>query len=268
MKFVESEGRDKNAQGIQLLKLMLISSLVLILYLPATSASEYVNISITFTSATNNAVANVTVDLVNETGAIGQMNSTSDGVVWFQNISGTSFNATTTYPSSGYSAVISDGFCDPIVMINDFGSLSLTLKNTLGEFLEAQDGNVFITELTNNKVIKNYDTLCKAGEPQVDDDGNWFTYSNCPITDSRGGYHYRFDVKEGDGFYYNETYTVHVILNAKEYVCNFTTDLPRPPDTDKYKDMAQRYSGYLFIGIVLTIMVILVIILLRRLWQK
>lgn len=237
-------------------RLLILLALLIIAH---STAADEINITGYLVSAGNNAVGGATLilrdDSDNTTIETGTSNATT-GAYKFEDVNTTAYpelNIKVIYPSSGYTSALSNTSCPSTVYLDDYGSIRVTLKNTLGEFLEGQDGNVFVTEAGDaSKVIKSYDTQCKTDEPYLDGDGNWASYSNCPFTDSRGNYVYRFEVKESDGYFYGENYTVHAILNGQETICDFTIKLPKGIDRDKYSDLTRtRWGGYLTVLIFL-----------------
>jgi len=79
-----------------------------------------------------------------------------------------------------------------------------------------------------------------------------------------GNYIYVFPVLEKDGFFYNENYTVHVVINGLEESCNFTTVLPRHVDADKYEDMVVDWSGLIILIILIVACISFAIEFFRR----
>ena len=234
---------------------------------------DCINITLYFVSATNLPIGNILVTLRNTSNNNTVSTNTTDnvtGAVTFYNVDSFKYPATgvnfiSEYPSSGYTASLINESCPSFVYLNGFSSMTVIVTNTLGEYLEAQDGRVYVTEAADTSVIiKEYDTQCKTDEPYLDGDGNWASYSGCPFSDSMGRYVYKFDVLEKDDYEYNQNYTIHAIINGKEATCNFTTILPKHADTDKYEDMAKQWSGL----VSLFVFLVVIALILYLLWKK
>ena len=233
--------------------------MVALLLVPLVSAStNLTNITVYIVSAAGLPIGNANITLRNHANnnTIDNLLSTNaTGNATFSNINTTTYPETNfkiVYPSSSYAASLTNTSCDSSVLLNDFGSVSVVVTNTLGEYLEAQDGSVFVTEAADSdKKIIVFPTKCRTGEKFIDDDGNWVGLTDCPLSDSRGNYNYVFPVLERDGFFYNENYTVHVVINGIEESCNFTTALPRHTDMDKWAGLGKTLGGLLFLLFVL-----------------
>lgn len=245
----------------------LIVLFVATLVLMTLVSSDVINLTVRTFSADNLPIENVNVSLYNFTNAllIGTNFSNGTGNVTFFDVNTTNYPylaALLIYPSSAYTVSLINASCDDVVYLNDFGSVSVIVTNTLGEFLEAQDGSVFVTEAANfDKKIIVFNTSCRTGEQFIDDDGNWVSFTQCPVSDSRGNYNFVFPVREKDGFFYDESYTVHVVINGIMESCNFTTALPRHVDSDKWAALGKQLGGVLF----LIMFVVLFYFVLRRL---
>lgn len=226
------------------------------LYFLRSNGNIIANVNVSLRNAVNNNTLAFNIS-DNETGMVSFLYNSSD----FPSI-----NFLARYPSSQYDAVLDSVSCSPNPMINQRGSVHAVVKNTLGEWLEAQDGSVYVTLASDSsQVIKRYDTQCKIGTPYVDDDGNWVSPSVCPVlTDSLGNYVYVFDILEKDGYFYGMNYTAHVVINGIEGVCNFSTTLPRIVDVDKYEGWVNAVSGF----IIIFFFIILFILILRFGWRK
>jgi len=248
-----------------------VSLLLVLLLCFSCSAEELINITLYHFSASNLPVGNVNVTLRDNANSTLASNLTdnSTGEASFYDINTTDyplFNFLSRYPSSQYTAVLSNTSCPSSVRLNGFGSISVVVKNTLGQYLENQDGQVWVSEKDNPEtVIMVYDTRCTYGGSYIDDLGNQVQVTDCPVSDSRGNYVYRFDVLEKDGFFYNENYTAHVVINGIEESCNFTTVLPRHADADKWAARGKSLGGFVFLLVFVYLFIKVIIKVLRRL---
>ena len=233
-----------------------IALFVVLLFLVsvACAATDVTNVTVYLVSAAALPVGNANItlrDASDNTTIASVLSDNTTGLALFESINSTDypeFNFKVAYPSSSYTASLDNISCDSSVMLNDFGSVSVVVTNTLGEYLEAQDGSVFVTEAADSdKKIIVFDTKCRTGEQFIDDDGNWVSYTDCPLSDSRGNYNYVFPVMESDGFFYDVNYTVHVVINGLEESCNFSTALPRHVDADKWAALGKQLGGIVFV---------------------
>ncbi len=230
------------------------------------------NITLIVLSSSGNAVSNVNITLRDDSNTtLDQGLTDSDGIITFNNTntsSNQSFNFLSRYPSSQYTADVDSISVTQTVFINSFGSVKFVLLNTIGSFLEGQDFDLYVTDSLTGAVIKNYDTQCKnADEPDVDANGNFVTYSDCPFTNSRGEGTFVFDVLEEDGYFYNKTYTVNVVVNGQLAQANFSTIVERKilgigvtqRDWDKRADEFKMFSGAIFLLVIFFILVYYII---------
>lgn len=245
--------------------------LTLLLITTAAMTSSALPLNITAYSGAGLPVTNITVTIENET------------TQWFENltdlagnvyadVNGTVIYIRLDYPSSAYSAKIDYVNGTKTVFLNDVYGLTLRLVNTLGQPLEAQDCSVAIYRNDTNSLIKAYDTSCKASDKAIDNAGNWYTLTSCPLTDSGGYYHFTTIIKQEDGFEYGVDYTAHITCNAQTGYDTFAVDVQKPPDVDMMTDFIVRYGGALILGIILLgivfVLVAIALLILRWGWKK
>ena len=254
---------------------MMIKPIVLfvvaLFLMPLVSADDEADVTVYLVSAAALPVGNANItlrDASDNTTIASVLSDNTTGLATFEDVNSTDypeFNFKIVYPSSSYTASLTNVSCDSSPLLNDFGSVSVVVTNTLGEYLEAQDGSVFVTETADSdKKIIVFNTTCRTGEQFIDDDGNWVSFTQCPVSDSRGNYNYVFPVLEKDGFFYNENYTVHVVINGLEESCNFTTALPRHVDADKWAAFGKQLGGVVFV----MVFIILSYLVIRRMkWR-
>lgn len=218
-----------------------------------------------FRSAGGEPVSNITVVFRNGTTNATMSTNTTDSSGRAVHL-GACINVSVqaTYPSSGYSAVLSGVSVTSEPYINDYVTARVQVKNTLGSYLEGQDCSVSVYEANSSNLIHDYDTLCTTGEPYVDDSGNWVSPTECKFSDSMGWYYFKGEIKESMGFKYNTVYDINFICNGKNITGTFKTQLDKQPDIDKLEDFAQKQTGYIimfgFFGFGFAFIVILLLL--------
>ena len=165
----------------------------------------------------------------------------------------------TDYPSSGYSALLTNASVLSEAHINDWVTARVQVKNTLGSYLEGQDCSVSIYGANTTILIHDYDTLCSTGEPYIDASGNWVSPTDCKFTDSMGWYYFKGEITEDLGFEYDKSYDLIFVCNGKTETVTFLTTLDKQPDINKLEDFVQKQAGYILLGVVLAIIVLILI---------
>ena len=262
--------KDNNYGEVKERKLVLIGFtlglLTLLLFLGATQSTATQTLNYSMQSESGDPIVNVTLSLYNSSGElIGQENTSATGAASFTVDSLTDevvLNG--VIPSSNYHAEISAIKVPEEVFLNDVLSGSIRLINTLGQPLEAQDCSVVTMENDTGRIIKDYRTLCFAGEPYVDSSGNWASYSKCPFTDSNGNYYFNTIITEGEGYQTGVYYLLQFTCNAKTNSSMFYVDVPKPPDVGSWMEWARRYSGVLLIFIALFIAILILIYIVKK----
>lgn len=211
-------------------------------------------------SATNDPVANVTITYRNITDNA-TLSTNKTGVTGRSVHLGNCINVSikADYPSSGYTALLTNASVCSTPHINDWVTARVQLKNTLGSYLEGQDCSVSIYEANTTILIHDYDTLCSTGEPYVDGSGNWVSPTDCKFTDSRGWYYFKGEITEDLGFEYDHHYDLVFVCNAKTATATFLTTLEKQPDMNKLEDFVQKQGGYIVLGIVIAIIILIII---------
>lgn len=153
------------------------------------------------------------------------------------------------YPSTSYSAVLTNVSAYPAVHINHWIAGRVQLRNTLGQYLDGQDCSVTVYAHNTSILIHDYDTQCQTGEPYVDKNGNWASITNCVFTDSMGWYYFKGRTDEAMGYEYDKKYDLVFVCNGETIKTTFFVDLERQIDTHKIEDFAQRYGGVILLGI-------------------
>lgn len=229
------------------------------------SASS-VDITYVLKTEGGDSVVNVTVSLYNESLDLVGSNVTNDlGNFSFTVENSSAFFVYGVIPSSNYHAVIGSVSASDKVFLNDVLGGSIRLINTLGQPLEAQDCSVVVLDNETNNVVKDYHTLCYAGEPYVDPvSGNWVSYSKCPFTDSNGNYYFNTIIKEEEGYQAGKYYLLQFTCNAKTNSSMFYVDVPKPTDVGMWFEWVRRYAGILIVYLALFIAVIILIYLIKR----
>ena len=230
------------------------------------SSADGINITYILRKEGGDPVVNVSVYVYNDTGDLVANDTTNSlGNVSLDSLASSTVSVVGYIPSSNYHAVLANIVVSDKVFMNDILSGSLRLINTLGNPLEAQDCSVVTMENDTNRIIKDYRTQCYAGEPYVDEDtGNWATYSNCPFTDSNGGYYFSSKISEDDGYQSGMYYLLQFTCNGKTNSSLFYVDVPKPTDISSWFEWARRYSGILVIYLALGIALIILIYLIKR----
>jgi len=238
------------------------------LFFSTYAIADNTNITIFFFSSDGLPVTNVTVSMQNVSANGETINSSSTGNVTFYNIPyDLSYIFNATFPSSAYASVVTS-VCKTSVMLGESGSILVNITNTLGEFLEAQDCDIYTTEQDNTNIIARYDTSCTYEDEYVDDGGNWATVTKCPLSNSRGQYPFTFPVTEDLGYFYGDNYTVYAVCNGKETSCNFITALPRRVDMEKTEAQAKNWAGIVFTFFILSLFAIFLIVILMMFYRK
>lgn len=201
------------------------------------------NVTVTYRNITNNETLST-----NTTGANGRSVRLGNCV----NVS-----ITTKYPSSGYTAVLTNASVRGSGYINDWITARVQLKNTLGYYLEGQDCSVSVYGANTSILIHDYDTLCSTGEPYIDASGNWVSPADCKFTDSRGWYYFKGEITEDLGFEYDKYYDLVFVCNSKTATVTFLTTLEKRPDMNKLEAFVQKQSGYIILGVVFAIIVLI-----------
>lgn len=221
-----------------------------------------VNISTSSYSSDGLPVANITVQIYNESGSKVFENVTNVlGNVTAYDLGGESFYIRHDYPSSAYSARIDYINGSRRVFLNDIFGATLRLVNTLGQSLEGQDCSVAIYRNDTNTLVKDYDTTCRQGEKYIDTSGNWATVTDCPLTNSYGIYHFYTKITQEDGYEYGRYYTARITCNAKTEGVTFYVDVPKPVDVEAYTDTTVRYAGYIFLLFIFAIVGLLFLVI-------
>jgi hypothetical protein len=214
----------------------------------------------------NDPIVNVTITVYNDTGDLVVTDVTNAwGNVSLDVLASSTFAVYGEIPSSNYHAVLSQVDSPSSVFLNDVLSGSARLTNTLGQALEAQDCSVVTMENDTNRVIRDYRTLCYAGEPYIDSTtGNWVSFSKCPFTDSNGNYYFNTIISDGEGYQTGKYYLLQFTCNGKTNSSLFYVDVSKPTDVSSWFDWARRYSGILVIYLVLGVALIILIYLIKR----
>jgi len=253
-----------------------LTVLALFALVSTVSAVELINVSAYYLSAAALPIGQVNAtlrDSSDNTTIESILSDNTTGLVSFVDVNTTDYpetNILVRYPSNQYSATLGNITCDSEVFLNDFGSVSLVLKNTIGEFLENQDGRVFVTEKDDlSKVVRDFDTRCTFAGDYVDTNGNLAQVTECPVTDSRGNYLFVFPVNADEGFFYNTEYTVHIVINGETSTCDFNVTNPRRADMDLIEVEAKTWSGLIMlIGVVLIVIVLVLGAILNKLRRR
>lgn len=147
------------------------------------------------------------------------------------------------------------------VYLNDIVSAKVNLySNITNMSLDGQDCSVVAYENGTTKLIKWWDTQCRAGEPDVDDEGNWFTYTNCPLSDTMGNYYFTGKITEDDGFEYGKYYRLVINCNRNSAEGVFYVDIPKPADIDKWFDFIRRHFGTIILWLLVGLFAVGVIL--------
>jgi len=145
---------------------------------------------------------------------------------------------------SSYSAVLSNLTIPRLIHQEGKGSLYFILSNTLGQPLEHQDADVYVTN-SDGVVIKRFKTLqLYANNTFQDENGNWV--SDVPLTNAMGEYIYEFDV-DPEWAKYLENVTVHVVANGQHSSAVTSIDLPEQLRVGDWVAWAKRFSGLIII---------------------
>jgi hypothetical protein len=241
-----------------------LSSAVLLLFVVCSTLVSASDVVYILKSEGNDPIVNVSVYLYNSTNELIGNGSTNDAgnlTMTVDAIDTTGMTCSGVIPSSNYHAVISTVNVPSKVFLNDVLSGQVRLINTLGQALEAQDCSVVTFENDTNRLIKDYRTLCFAGEPYVDPvSGNWVSYSKCPFTDSNGNYYFNTIITEEDGYQAGRYYALQFTCNGKTNSSIFYVDVMKPPDVDMVIDFIVRYLGLVIVVIFVAIIALVALL--------
>lgn len=193
----------------------------------------------------------------------------SGGVLVIGDCNATNFSV--QYPSSAYAAVVGNVTISSAVYLDDYVSGQLQLKNTLGQPLEGQDCSVtaYLVNGSDLVLVKDYQTQCVYKPDLVCPNGvcNYAAVIDCPFTDSGGWYHFKGKVFESEGFQYNRLYRLTFVCNGQIASGNFTTDLTRGTDMDKWGAWVSLRGGYILLGVVSIIALVAFAAFLLLVWN-
>lgn len=170
-------------------------------------------------------------------------------------------NFTFTLTDAPYCAVLSSTNCTQETHYGSPAVFTFVLANTLGDYLENQDCNLWIQN-SDGIIVKSFDTLMSSQgvTQQLDDDGNWINVADkkVPLTDSLGRYLFEW-MPDRSFMWQGETYTIHANCNGQTTNCQFTAREQRAVDINEAEVLTKKFSG-MIVGLLMALILGCVIV--------